>query len=85
VPWIEQSFGYGLQAHLVASELLREYDKDRVQLFLVGRKGVQFFRRRGFHVASDVALLEDPDFEERRRWVGRGKREKPVRLLRLER
>lgn len=39
-----------------ASELLREYDKDRVQLFLVGRKGVQFFRRRGFHVAQEFSI-----------------------------
>jgi F-type H+-transporting ATPase subunit gamma len=36
-----------------AMELLKPYDKNRVQLYVVGRKGVQFFRRRGYNVVSE--------------------------------
>src|SRR5690349_20384279 len=36
-----------------ASELLRAYDKDRLKLYIVGRKGVQFFRRRGYNVVQE--------------------------------
>ena len=39
-----------------ASELLKEYDKDRVKLYLVGRKGIQFFRRRGFNVVQEFSI-----------------------------
>lgn len=39
-----------------ASELLREYDKDRLKLYIAGRKGVQFFRRRGYNVVEEFGL-----------------------------
>lgn len=39
-----------------AADLLREYDKDRLKLYIVGRKGVQFFRRRGYNVVSEFTL-----------------------------
>ncbi len=39
-----------------ANELLREYDKDRVKLYLVGKKGIQFFRRRGYNVAQEFTI-----------------------------
>jgi hypothetical protein len=42
------------------------------------------FRAAGFHV-TDRPLLVDADHEARERWVGRGVRATPVRLLRLER
>lgn len=37
-------------------ELLKGYDKERVQLYVVGRKGIQFFRRRGFNVVQEFQL-----------------------------
>jgi F-type H+-transporting ATPase subunit gamma len=39
-----------------ATELLREYDKNRIKLYVAGRKGVQFFRRRGFNVVQEFTL-----------------------------
>ncbi|HZO88079.1 MAG TPA: ATP synthase F1 subunit gamma [Chthonomonadaceae bacterium] len=36
-----------------AMELLRDYDKERLRLYIVGRKGIQFFRRRGFNVVAE--------------------------------
>jgi F-type H+-transporting ATPase subunit gamma len=39
-----------------AMELLREYDKERLRLYIVGRKGVQFFRRRGYNVVEEFHL-----------------------------
>ncbi|HZP82261.1 MAG TPA: ATP synthase F1 subunit gamma, partial [Chthonomonadaceae bacterium] len=39
-----------------ASELLRDYDKERLRLYVVGRKGIQFFRRRGFNVVSEFHI-----------------------------
>lgn len=39
-----------------ASEMLRDYDPERVRLYLVGRKGIQFFRRRGFNVAQEFTI-----------------------------
>ncbi|HLK56275.1 MAG TPA: ATP synthase F1 subunit gamma [Chthonomonadaceae bacterium] len=39
-----------------AVELLRGYDKNRIRLYIVGRKGVQFFRRRGFNVVEEFHL-----------------------------
>ncbi|HLJ54403.1 MAG TPA: ATP synthase F1 subunit gamma [Chthonomonadaceae bacterium] len=39
-----------------ATELLKEYDKSRVKLYLAGRKGIQFFRRRGFNIGEEFTL-----------------------------
>ncbi len=39
-----------------ASELLRDLDKDRVKLYIAGRKGIQFFRRRGFNVVEEFTV-----------------------------
>lgn len=39
-----------------ASELLRGFDKERVKLYIAGRKGIQFFRRRGFNVVEEFAI-----------------------------
>ncbi len=36
-----------------AVEMLRPYDKERVKLYVVGRKGIQFFRRRGYNVVAE--------------------------------
>ncbi len=37
-------------------EMIRQYDKDRVKLYMVGKKGIQFFRRRGYNVVSEFSL-----------------------------
>jgi F-type H+-transporting ATPase subunit gamma len=39
-----------------ASELLRDYDKDRIKLYCAGKKGIQFFRRRGYNVVEEFAI-----------------------------
>jgi F-type H+-transporting ATPase subunit gamma len=39
-----------------AVELLRDYDKNRIKLYIAGRKGVQFFRRRGYNVVEEFTL-----------------------------
>ena len=39
-----------------ATELLRPFDKDRVKLYCIGKKGIQFFRRRGFNVVEEVTI-----------------------------
>ncbi len=39
-----------------ATELLRDYDKERVRLYVAGRKGIQFFRRRGFNIVQEFHL-----------------------------
>lgn len=39
-----------------AMELLRAQEKERVKLYVVGRKGVQFFRRRGYHVVEEFHM-----------------------------
>jgi F-type H+-transporting ATPase subunit gamma len=39
-----------------AAELLRGLDKERVRLYIVGRKGLQFFRRRGFNVVAEFTV-----------------------------
>lgn len=39
-----------------AAELLRDLDKERVRLYIVGRKGIQFFRRRGFNVVAEFHM-----------------------------
>lgn len=36
-----------------AVEMLKGYDRERVRLYVVGRKGVQFFRRRGYALAQE--------------------------------
>lgn len=38
------------------NDMLKEYDKSRVKLYVVGRKGVQFFRRRGFDVVAEYSI-----------------------------
>ncbi|MCS6775540.1 MAG: ATP synthase F1 subunit gamma [Chloroherpetonaceae bacterium] len=39
-----------------AMEMIRTYDRDRLRLYVVGRKGVQFFRRRGYRVVRDFYI-----------------------------
>jgi len=39
-----------------ATEMLKDYDKSRVKLYLAGRKGIQFFRRRGFNIVEEFTL-----------------------------
>ena len=39
-----------------SAEMLRGYDKNRVSLYIVGRKGVQFFKRRGYNVVQEFHL-----------------------------
>jgi len=39
-----------------AVELLREYDKTRIKLYIAGRKGVQFFRRRSYNVVEEFTI-----------------------------
>src|SRR5205823_5851757 len=36
-----------------AVELMRDYDKERLRLYVVGRKGIAFFKRRGYNVVSE--------------------------------
>ena len=39
-----------------AAEMLREYDKERVKIYAVGRKGIQFFQRRGYNVVFEAHI-----------------------------
>jgi F-type H+-transporting ATPase subunit gamma len=39
-----------------AAEMLRAYDRNRIKLYVVGRKGVQFFRRRGYNIANEFTI-----------------------------
>ncbi len=39
-------------------ELLRGYDKDRVRLYVAGRKGITFLKRRGFNVVSEFTIAK---------------------------
>jgi F-type H+-transporting ATPase subunit gamma len=48
------SFNSGLLRRAVA--MLRAYDKEHVRLYVVGRKGIQFFKRRGYNVASEFHI-----------------------------
>ncbi len=51
-----------------AIELLRDYDKSRVKIYAAGRKGIQFFRRRGFNVVEEFTLNSTGvTFEEARK------------------
>ena len=47
---------YNSQMLRRAAELLKGYDKERVKLYIVGRKGVQFFRRRGYNIVSEFTI-----------------------------
>lgn len=47
---------YNSQMIRRASEILREYDRNRVKLYCVGRKGIQFFKRRGFDVVQEFTI-----------------------------
>jgi F-type H+-transporting ATPase subunit gamma len=37
-------------------ELLKGYDKERVRLYVAGRKGIAFLKRRGFNVVQEFAF-----------------------------
>ena len=37
-------------------ELLKDYDKDRVKLYVAGRKGIAFLKRRGYNVVQEFAF-----------------------------
>jgi F-type H+-transporting ATPase subunit gamma len=39
-----------------AMEILRDFDKNRVKLYIAGRKGIQFFRRRGFNIVEEFTV-----------------------------
>jgi F-type H+-transporting ATPase subunit gamma len=39
-----------------AAEMLRAYDRNRVKLYVVGRKGIQFFRRRGYTIVGEFSI-----------------------------
>jgi F-type H+-transporting ATPase subunit gamma len=39
-----------------ALEVLQEYDKSRVKLYIAGRKGIQFFKRRGYNVVAEYEI-----------------------------
>lgn len=39
-----------------ALEVLRGYDRAALRLYVVGRKGVQFFRRRGYEVVQEFSV-----------------------------
>ncbi len=47
---------YNSQMLRRASELLKQYDKSRVKIYAVGRKGIQFFKRRGFNVVQEFTV-----------------------------
>jgi F-type H+-transporting ATPase subunit gamma len=37
-------------------ELLKQFDKDEVKLYVAGRKGIQFFKRRGYNVVEEFHM-----------------------------
>jgi F-type H+-transporting ATPase subunit gamma len=39
-----------------AQEMLHGYDRERLKLYVVGRKGIQFLRRRGYNVVEEFIL-----------------------------
>src|SRR5580658_1099873 len=39
-----------------ALEMLKPYDRESVRLYIAGRKGVQFFRRRGYNVTEEFHI-----------------------------
>ena len=39
-----------------AMEMLKGYDKNRVKLYIAGKKGIAFFRRRGYDVVEEFGL-----------------------------
>jgi F-type H+-transporting ATPase subunit gamma len=39
-----------------AVEMLHGYDRERLKLYVVGRKGIQFLRRRGYNVVEEYIL-----------------------------
>ncbi len=39
-----------------ATEILKEYDKENLRLYLVGKKGIQFFSRRGYPVRQEFSV-----------------------------
>ncbi len=39
-----------------AVELLKGFNPENVQLYLVGRKGIQFFRKRNYPIAEEISL-----------------------------
>ena len=48
------SYNSGLLRRVV--ELLKGYDKERVRLYVAGRKGIAFLRRRGYNVVQEFAF-----------------------------
>jgi F-type H+-transporting ATPase subunit gamma len=39
-----------------ALEMLKQYDKEQVKLYVAGRKGIQFFKRRGYNVVEEFHM-----------------------------
>jgi F-type H+-transporting ATPase subunit gamma len=48
------SYNSGLLRRVV--ELLKDYDKERVRLYVAGRKGIAFLRRRGYNVVQEFSF-----------------------------
>jgi F-type H+-transporting ATPase subunit gamma len=48
------SYNSGLLRRVV--ELLKGYDKERVRLYVAGRKGIAFLKRRGFNVVQEFSF-----------------------------
>ena len=48
------SYNSGLLRRVV--ELLKGYDKERVRLYVAGRKGIAFLKRRGYNVVEEFAF-----------------------------
>ena len=39
-----------------AAEFMRDFDRDRLKMYIVGRKGNMFFRRRGYNVVEALSV-----------------------------
>jgi F-type H+-transporting ATPase subunit gamma len=39
-----------------AAEFIKDFDQDRLKMYIVGRKGNAFFRRRGFNVVENLTV-----------------------------
>jgi F-type H+-transporting ATPase subunit gamma len=39
-----------------AAEFIKDFDQDRLKMYIVGRKGNAFFRRRGFNVVESLTI-----------------------------
>ncbi|HEV2473828.1 MAG TPA: ATP synthase F1 subunit gamma [Chthonomonadales bacterium] len=50
-----------------SADLLKSYEKERVQIYVAGRKGIQYFHRRGFGIAAEFQLnTTSPSYDDAR-------------------